>query len=175
LYPSCQKRRIEKQQQDAFGDAFGDVPTYMTPLQAHRDQELKEQTDREIEEGRRAAAALCQVAGDGVETDDSLLFVSRPAGLRRNYVDNSNIGRKQYTEVLDSEQPTAKKPAKKPPPTTTCAIQGCTFGTVIQADHKCYNKCGRVLHNMCAQNNDMCDDDNELHMYRSMECKKGYT
>jgi hypothetical protein len=25
----------------------------------------------------------------------------------------------------------------EPPPTTTCAIEGCTFGTVVHADHKC--------------------------------------
>ena len=46
LCPSCQKRRIEKQRQDAFGD----VPTDMTPQQAQQDQELKEQTDRETED-----------------------------------------------------------------------------------------------------------------------------
>jgi hypothetical protein len=83
---------------------------YMTPQQKQRDQELKEETDREIEDEQRAAAALFQGAGDGVATDGSLLFVSRQNGLRRNYGDNSNIGRQQYAEALDSEQPTAKKP-----------------------------------------------------------------
>ena len=66
LYPSRQRRRIEKQQDrtqhdcqsnnddgdDAFGDAFRDVPLLdMTSHQAQRDQEFKEQTDREIEDG----------------------------------------------------------------------------------------------------------------------------
>jgi hypothetical protein len=38
----------------------------MTPHQARRDKEFKEQTDKEIEDGQRAAAAHRQVAGDGV-------------------------------------------------------------------------------------------------------------
>ena len=143
----------------------------MTPQQAQRDQELKEQTDRETEDGRRAAAELRQVAGGGVAMDGSPSFVSRPTGLRRNCGDNSNIGRHQHAEVLDSEQPTAKKP----PPTTTCAIKGCTCGTVMKADHKCYNKCGRVFHNLCAQMNDLCDNDNELDTCCSVECKRGST
>jgi murein DD-endopeptidase MepM/ murein hydrolase activator NlpD len=211
LYPSRQRRRIEKQQgrterdnqqqqgrtqhdnqsdknddggdafADAFGGAFKDVT--MTPHQARRDKEFKEQIDKEIEDGQRAAAAHRQVAGDGVATDGSLLFVRHSTGLRLNYGDNSNIGRKQYADVLDSasagKKPAARKKtppmAKKPPPITTltsCAIKGCTFGTVIQASHKCYNKCGRLFHNLCAQVNDLCDDDNELDMYCSIECKR---
>jgi hypothetical protein len=101
----------------------------MTPHQARRDKEFKEQIDKEIEDGHR------QVAGDGVATDGSLLFVRHSTGLRLNYGDNSNIGRKQYADVLDSA-PAGKKPAarkktppmaKKPPPITTltsCAIKG---------------------------------------------------
>jgi hypothetical protein len=82
---------------DAFGGAFKDVP--MTPHQARRDKEFKEQTDKEIEDGQRAAAAHRQVAGDGVATDGSLLFVRHSTGLRLNYGDNSNIGRKLYADV----------------------------------------------------------------------------
>jgi hypothetical protein len=37
--------------ENAFGDAFGDVELAMTPHQAQRDQELKEQTDKEVEDG----------------------------------------------------------------------------------------------------------------------------
>mgnify|MGYP000040307265 CR=1 FL=1 len=111
-------------------------------------------------------------------TDGSLLFVR----LRRNHGDNSNmVGRERYVlAVLDSERkmPARKKPppaimAKNLPQTTTCAIQGCTFGgSPMQADHKCHNKCGRVFHNLCAQMKDLCDDDNELDMCCSMECKR---
>jgi hypothetical protein len=213
LYPSRQRRRIEKQQgrtqgdnqsdddngEDAFGDAFRDGMANMTPHQAERDQEFKEQTEREIVDGQRAAVAHRQAVGDGVATDGSLLFVRHTTGLPCNYGDNSNIGRARYAAVLDSERkmPARKKPppiaktkpaqkrvAKKPaqkrpppmakrlPPSTTCAIKGCNFGTRLQADHKCYNKCGRVFHNLCAQMNDLCDNDNELDMYCSMECKR---
>jgi hypothetical protein len=193
LYPSRQRRRIEKQQGrtqrgyqsgnddggDAFMDAFGDVPLPdMTPHQAQRDQEFKEQMDRETEDGRRAAAARRQANGDGVANDGSRLFVcTTTTGLQRNYGDNSNIGRQRYAaEILDPASARKKPPpptAKKPPPiTTTCAIKGCTFENELQASHKCYNKCGRVFHNLCAQMNDLCDNDNELDMYCSMECKR---
>ena len=167
------------EEEDAFGDAFRDVPLDMTSHQAQRDQEFKEQTDREIEDGQRAAAAHRQAAGDGVAKDGSLLFVRHSTGgLPCNYGDNSNVGRQLYAKVLDSErkQPAQKNPppmAKRPPPTKACAIEGSNLGgTALQADHKCYNKCGRVFHNFCAQLNDLCDDYNELDMYCSMECKR---
>jgi hypothetical protein len=182
------REQVTRVGEDAFGDAFRDVQSRMTPHQARRDQEFKEQTEKEIEDGRRAAATHRQATGDGVATDGSRLFVRRPTGsLPRNYGDNSNIGRERYAATLDSAQrrvparkdppppPTAKRPppptAKRPPPTTTCAIEGCTVGAVQHADHKCYNQCGRVFHNMCAQMNDLCDNDNELNMYCSMDCK----
>jgi hypothetical protein len=134
--------------------------------------------------------------------DGSLLFVHHSTGLPRNYGDNYNVGRQLHAEVLDSERkqpakqparkkppqnkppPMAKKPprlTKKPPPmaaknlpqTTTCAIQGCTLGgTPMLADHKCYNKCGQVFHNLCAQMNDLCDEDNELDVCCSLECNR---
>ncbi len=144
----------------------------MTPQQAQRDRALKAQTDKEVEDGQRAAAAHHQAVGDGVGTDGSVLFVHHSTGLPRNYGDNSNIGRKQYAATLDSAlKMPAPRTAKKPPPATNCAIKGCTFGTALNADHKCYNKCGRVFHNLCAQMNDLCDNDNKLDMYCSMECK----
>ena len=113
LYPSRQRRRIEKQQDrtqhdcqsnnddgdDAFGDAFRDVPLDMTSHQAQRDQEFKEQTDREIEDRQRAAAAHRQAAGDGVAKEGSLLFVRHSTGgLPCNYGDNSNVGRQLYMQ-----------------------------------------------------------------------------
>jgi hypothetical protein len=131
-----------------------------------------------------------QAVGDRVATDGSqLFFVPASTGLPRNHGHNSNIERQQYTDVLDSASARKKPPQKKPPPmatkppprakkqpsiTTTCAIKGCTLGTVLHANHKCYNKFGRVFHNLCAQMmNDLCDNDNELDMYCSMECKRG--
>jgi hypothetical protein len=129
---------------------------------------------REKEDGR--------VATDG----NQLFFVPASAGLPRNHGHNSNIERQQYGDDLDSasaqkklrqKKPPlmAKKPpskAKKPPPiTTTCAIKGCTHGTVLDADHTCYNRCGQFLHSLCAQTNNLCDKDNELNKYCSMECK----
>jgi hypothetical protein len=127
--------------------------------------------------------------GDGMAMDGSrLFFVPASAGLPRDHGHNSNIERQQYADVLDLASTRKKKPPKKKPPpmpkkpppiankpppiTTTCAIKGCTFGTVLHANHKCYNKCGRVFHNLCAQMNDLCDNDNELDMYCSMEYKR---
>jgi hypothetical protein len=156
----------------------------MTSHQAQQNQEFEEQTDRETEDGQQAAAARCQAAGDGVAKDSSsLLFVRHSTDLPHNHGDNSNVGRQPHAEVLDSEQKQAagKKPsltANKPPTSTCCAIQGCTFGvTAMQADHKCHNKChnkrGHVFHNMCAQMNNLCDNHNELDvMCCSMECKE---
>jgi len=188
-----------EEDEDAFENAFRDVRLVndtMTPRQAQRDQEFKEEADKEIEDGRQAAASHRQAVGDGVATDGSVLFVRHSTGLRRNYGDNSNVGRQLYRKVLDQsaqkqpaqkqparKQPAQKKPARKkpapptakkkpppaakqPPPTTTCAVEGCTLGdTTIVADHKCYNKCGRVFHNLCAQMKHLCDDENELDMY----------
>jgi hypothetical protein len=76
----------------------------MTLHQAQWDQELEEQTNREIEDGRRAAAAVHrQAVGDGVATDGSrLFFVPASTGLPCNHGHNSNIERQQYADVLDS-------------------------------------------------------------------------
>jgi hypothetical protein len=130
----------------------------MTPHQAQRDQKFEEQTNREIEDGRRAASVHRQAVGDGVATDGSqLFFVPASTDLPPNHGHNPTIERQQYTDVLDSASAGKKPPQKKPPPiatkpaptakklppiTTTCAIKGCTFGTVLHANHKCYNKCG---------------------------------
>jgi hypothetical protein len=85
------------------------------------------------------------VAGDAVATDGSLLFVRHSTGLRLNYGDNSNIGRKRYADVLDSPASAGKEPAarkktppmaKKPPPITTltsCAINS-NIGRKLYAD-----------------------------------------
>jgi hypothetical protein len=177
------------EEEDAFGLAFPVRNREMTPYQAQRDKEIQEQVTGELDNQQRAARAHRQVAGDAVATDGSLMFVRQPPidQLPPNYGDNSNISRKRYAQVLDSgsrKQPARKKPPrtttagrKKPPPTTTiespptCAIQGCTVGTNLKADHKCHNKCGRFFHNLCAQANDLCEEGNELNMYCCMECK----
>ena len=58
------------------------------------------------------------------------------------------------------------------PPKTTCAIQGCIMGADMLPGHKCHDKCGRLLHNLCAQERDLCDDNNELDVCCSEECKR---
>jgi hypothetical protein len=76
---------------------------------------------------------------------------------------------------MAQKQPPPPPPmAKKPPPMATCAIEGCTVGTVLHADHKCHDKCGQVFHNTCARGNGLCDNDNdnELDVCCSVECKR---
>jgi hypothetical protein len=163
-----------------FGDAFGDMQSHVTPHQARGDQELEEWTDNETtEDGQRAAVGRCPATRDGVATDGSQSLVRRSTGLPRNCGDNSNVGRERHAATLDSQR---KMPARKmaqkqpppPPPMATCAIEGCTVGTVLHADHKCRDKRGRVFHNMCARGNGLCDNDNdnELDVRCSVECKR---
>jgi hypothetical protein len=134
LYPSRQRRRIEKQQQDrtpnvddnAFMEAFRDVQVPdMTPEQEQRDWQLNQQVDCEIQEERRATEANRQAHGDGVARDGSLLFVHHSTGFRPNYGDSSNIGRQQYAaQVLDSAlgaEPAATPARRKKPPQQTTA------------------------------------------------------
>jgi hypothetical protein len=79
----------------------------------------------------------------------------------------------QFAKLLTKVNVDAADPElNRPPPMTTCAIKGCTFGTVVHSDHKCCNQCGRVFYNMFAQMNNLCDDDHELNMCCSMECKR---
>jgi len=53
-----------------------------------------------------------------------------------------------------------------------CPIPGCKWPQNVP-DHRCYRRtCGNLVHNLCAQTNDLCDDDNELNMYCSVNCKR---
>jgi hypothetical protein len=63
-----------------------------------------------------------------------------------------------------------------PRPTSTgreyCAIRGCGFAGVDH-DHPCFRQgCPCYVHNLCAQNHKLLDDDNELNMYCSSTCKE---
>jgi hypothetical protein len=64
-------------------------------------------------------------------------------------------------------------------PTTTgcgcCAIQGCVNVT-LDHDHRCFKQgCPYFVHNFCAQDHHLLDNDNELNMYCSESCKgQGY-
>ena len=52
-----------------------------------------------------------------------------------------------------------------------CSIVGCTYPEQELNRHHCSN-CGGDTHNLCAQNNNLCDDDREHLMYCSMICKQ---
>jgi hypothetical protein len=53
-----------------------------------------------------------------------------------------------------------------------CAIQGCAHA-VLNHDHVCsITKCPYYVHNMCAQDHNLLDDDNDLRMYCSSTCKE---
>jgi hypothetical protein len=49
---------------------------------------------------------------------------------------------------------------------------GMKGAAALHAAHKRHNKWGRVSHNMRAQGNGLCDNDNELDMHCSVECKR---
>jgi hypothetical protein len=51
-----------------------------------------------------------------------------------------------------------------------CGIEGCTNVGLVP-DHPCYSKCGQFVHNLCAQENRLVHDDNELDMFCSVQCQ----
>ena len=52
-----------------------------------------------------------------------------------------------------------------------CSIVGCKYPEQELNRHHCSN-CGAETHNLCAQDNNLCDDDREHLMYCSMICKQ---
>lgn len=52
-----------------------------------------------------------------------------------------------------------------------CSIVGCTYPEQELNRHHCSN-CRAETHNLCAQNNNLCDDDREHLMYCSLTCKQ---
>jgi hypothetical protein len=73
-------------------------------------------------------------------------------------------------------------PPPPPPPTRVreerggkffghCSIIGCSYPEQQVDRHHC-SKCGAETHNLCAQNNNLCDDDREHLMYCSTTCKQ---
>ena len=51
-----------------------------------------------------------------------------------------------------------------------CCIIGCTCSE-LELNHRCY-RCRAVVHNLCAQDNHLCDDENEVILYCSTKCKQ---
>ena len=105
------------------------------------------------------------VGGDAIAADGSLLFVARQAGIQApNVGDNSRVSRSAYTNSLAGQLNRNQTP---------CPIPGCQWSHQIPP-HWCHNssRCSRKVHNMCAQANGLCSNENEIHMYCSQRCKQ---
>ena len=87
------------------------------------------------------------------------------------------------TESAMTAGVTAPPPPPPPPPSNRireerggkiyghCSIIGCIYPEQELNRHHC-SKCGAETHNLCAQNNNLCDDDREYLMYCSTKCKQ---
>ena len=123
-------------------------------------EELAEETKQDLAERARERAT----GGDAVAMDGTVLFTSRRTGTQApNVGDNSRVARQRYTNSLDSLTNNL----------TPCPIPGCQFGHQ-RPTHKCYNSthCTNRVHNLCAQRNGLCSDNNELDMFCSQRCKQ---
>ena len=172
--------------EDAFQNAFGRIE--LTHAQQQRADESEEVVRQEMEEEQKASERQRAAVGDAVGQDGTLLHVHQPIGLPRNCGDSSAIERRLHTEraleavlpaaatrraVAATARTTNRATTATEAPTTAgvCAVAGCTWDVLV-GDHPCYNKCGRYVHNLCAQTNNLCSEDNPLNMYCSLECKQ---
>ena len=154
-------RRVVVQEDNAFANAF---PTFELTEQEMQEQsgEIERQVAAEIaEEMKQDLAERAReraTEGDTVATDGTLLFTGRRTGIQApNVGDNSRVARERYTNSLEHL-------------TNACQIAGCAGGP-NRPGHHCYN-CRALVHNLCAQGNGLCSDDNELNMYCSQQCKQ---
>jgi len=66
---------------------------------------------------------------------------------------------------------TSPEGTSRGPSVGMCPVPGCIWATLL-ANHPCYRAgCTKYVHNLCAQGSNLCDDENELNMYCSAQCK----
>ena len=163
-----QQRQRQQPAANAFEQAFGHMQ--MTEAMQRRDQEINQEVLCEMELDVTRHLAERARTGDAVATDGTLLFTRQSTGaVLHNNGDNSQNARTRYTNLLgefvEQEIPNAATTG------TPCCIPGCQWSQNVP-DHRCYrSSCTRLVHNLCAQSNNLTDDEHEVNMYCSRICK----
>ena len=144
-----------------FESVFGHVQ--MTQAQQARDHTINQEVLAEMEQDQARHRDERARVGDAVATDGTVLYTRQPTGrILHNNGDNSRNARDRYVSLLDGVVNNGGTP---------CYIPGCAWARNVP-DHPCYRRlCTRLIHNLCAQANNLTDDDNELNMFCSPACK----
>ena len=134
----------------------------MTQAQQARDRTINQEVLAEMEQDQARHRAERARVGDAVAADGTVLYTRQPTGnVLHNNGDNSRNARDRYVSLLDGVVNNG----------TPCCIPGCAWSRNVP-DHPCYrNSCTSLIHNLCAQANNLTDDDNELNMFCSPACK----
>ncbi len=155
----------QQQETRDFASVFGHVR--MTAANQERDAQIIAMVQREMTEEMNERREQRAREGDAVANDGTVLFVRHTNELPSNNGDNSNVSRTRYVNTLANLGTAASNSG------TPCPIPGCQW-SINKPDHPCYNSahCKNMVHNLCAGENGLYDDDNELNMYCSARCKQ---
>lgn len=172
---------------DGFMDAFADIGE-MTEGMRRRDEEIQERVEVEdraqrIEDGQRIlretgffVTQARVINRDDVSGFHRQAFAQRELEHLLGNSDNEDDHRGQQARRKPNDDvergTTPPEGTSRGPSVGTCPIPGCTW-TTLMANHPCYRAgCTKYVHNLCAQSSNLCDDDNELNMYCSVQCKQ---
>ncbi len=154
------ERTVIARENATFENSFPLLP--LNERMQNLDQQTARDAQEEMLEAQQTQRRMRAVQGDAVAGDGTLLFTSRRIGtLAPNLGDNSKVARERYTNSL------ANQINNSP---TRCPIPHCDDKKNMPT-HPCRN-CGAKVHNLCAQRERLCSDQNELSMYCSILCKQ---
>lgn len=186
-----QERSARNPANDGFLDAFAEIGE-MTEAMRKRDREIQEQVEvedhaRQIEYGQQQLreTGLFFTQARVMNRDDVSGFHRQSFAQRQlehllgssgEDEEEDKRGRRAKPDDEDDEEEGTNTPTEgtaRGPSVGTCPIPGCTWATLM-ANHPCYRAgCTKFVHNLCAQGSNLCDDDNEeLNMYCSIQCKE---
>jgi hypothetical protein len=128
------------------------------------DEETTRQAQKEmVKEAQRQARQARAIEGDAVAGDGTLLFTNHCIGTHApNVGDNSRVSCDRCANSLAALVTNNT--------VTQCSIPHCADNRNMP-DHKCRH-CKTKVHNLCAQREGLCSDENELNMYCSLQCKQ---
>ena len=119
------------------------------------------QQEKELDEANRRRQRA--IAGDAVAADGTILMVARRQGTQRpNTGDMSTVSRAAYAGSLRGTVDG-----------NHCPIVGCIKPPPnVRADKQCRGKsCSNKVHHVCAIQQNLLDEDNELNVFCSLRCK----
>ena len=181
-YPERQKRRQEQGRREV--QLPNDERTQARPPRVapadETDEFARAFSGIEVDEATRAPSKevldevreelrVARTAERNMAVRNATLFINpldSRRQLHRNYGDNSAISRQRYGEQTLAAAIDGRGTGHR-----LCAIVGCTRNDLTPT-HSCYrNGCNKLLHNLCAQANNLSSNGNELNMYCSTACK----